>query len=472
MAISLARCLPRRRPEVLALIPSKTSTRPDLAADDTSVELGDNQAMRVRRAVGGVVAGGALVALSAAPLAAQTAAILLTEVDGPITPVIADHLASSVETAAERNAVLVVTLDTPGGLDTSMREIVQSFLNAPTPVVVFVHPQGARAASAGTFITMAAHVAAMAPATSIGAATPVDLEGGEISDKIINDAAAFAVSVAERRDRSVEFAEAAVRQGVSITAAQAVEEGAVDLIADDIDDLLSAVDGMVVEVGNAMVEINTAGLIPERHEMSTFRRILAQIADPNLALLFLSIGTLAVIYEAANPGLGFAGIAGIIMLLLGFFALSVLPVTTAGLALLILAIALFIGEIFVPGVGVLAAGGTISLLLAGIFLFEGDLEVSPPVLWPTALVMGGTTAIAGRAVLKARLRPSTTGAGTLLGKVVTVVDDGTGRLSAFLDGTWWTVRPKTGGSQPNQEMRVVAVEGLDLVVEPIGDEHA
>ena len=427
---------------------------------------------RRRRAAGGLIAGTALVAAFVAPVLAQsTSGVLVTVVDGPITPVIADHLAAAVEQALDEEAVLVVTLDTPGGLDTSMRDIVQTFLNAPVPVVVYVEPEGARAASAGTFITMAAHVAAMAPATSIGAATPVDLQGGEISDKIINDASAFAVSVAQRRGRSVEFAESSVRDGTSITANQAVEDGVVDLVADDLDDLLTVIDGMTVEVLGEDVTLATAGAIPEFYDMSTFRRILAQIADPNLALLFLSIGTLAVIYEAANPGLGFAGIAGVILLVLGFFAFSVLPVTTAGLALLILAIALFIGEIFVPGVGVLAAGGTIALLLAGVFLFEGELQVSPPVLWPTALVVGAATTIAGRAAIKARLQPSTTGTGTLIGKAGTVVNAEARSGSVFVDGAWWSVRSSTGDLETGAQVRIVGIEGLELIVEPIGADH-
>ena len=424
------------------------------------------------RAVGGLIAGTTLVAALIAPALAQvTSGVLVTAVDGPITPVIADHLVAAVKEATDEEAVLVVTLDTPGGLDTSMRDIVQTFLSAPVAVVVYVEPEGARAASAGTFITMAAHVAAMAPATSIGAATPVDLQGGAITDKIINDAVAFATSVAERRGRNTEFAESAVRDGTSITARQAVEDGVVDLVADNLDDLLSAIDGMTVEVLGEEVTLATAGAVPEAYEMSTFRRVLAQIADPNLAVLFITIGTLAVIYEAANPGLGFAGIVGVILLVLGFFALSVLPVATAGVALLILAIALFVGEIFVPGVGVLAAGGTIALLLAGVFLFEGELQVSPPVLWPTALVMGAAATIGGRAAVKARLQPSTTGTGTLIGKTGTVVNTEGVNGSVFLDGAWWSVRSSTGELEPGEQARVVGIEGLELIVEPIGVDH-
>jgi len=422
-----------------------------------------------RRAVGGLIAGMTLMFAFSAQ-APASGRVLLVEVSGPITPVVADHLNSAISTAAESDSVVLVTIDTPGGLETSMRDIVQDFLNSPVPVIAYVQPEGARAASAGTFITMAAHIAAMAPATSIGAATPVDLQSGESgSDKIINDAAAFARSVAERRGRSVEFAEAAVREGTSLSASEALEQDVIDLISTDLTTLLSDIDGLTVEIEGRGVVLQTADATPERHEMSTFQRILATIADPNIALLFLSIGTLAVVYEAANPGLGFAGAAGVILLLLGFFALSVLPVQTTGIALLILAFALFIGEVFVPGVGVLAAGGTIALLLAGVFLFEGGVEVSPPVLWPTALVLGLFTTLAGRAAIKARLRPSTTGPSTLIGRPVTVVEDD-GEWSAFVDGSWWRVRPASGGLISSEMATVVALEGLELVVDQRGED--
>lgn len=425
--------------------------------------------MRWRRLViGGLIAG--LTAFAAIQAQAQEPGVLVTDVSGPITPAVAHHLEAAVEEAGASNSVLLVTIDTPGGLDVSTREIVQDLLNAPTPVVAYVQPSGARAASAGTFIVMSAHVAAMAPATSIGAATPIDLQTGEEgSDKIINDLAAFSVSIAEQRGRSTDFAEQAVREGRSITAVEADESNVIDLIADDVDELLEAIDGMEVDVQGLPVTLNTAGAVRETFEMSLFGRILAQLADPNLAVLFLSIGTLAVIYEAANPGLGFAGIAGVLLLLVGFFALSVLPVQAAGVALVVLAAALFIGEIFVPGIGVLAAGGTIALLLAGVFLFEGDLEVSPPVLWPTALLMGLFTAMAGRAAVRARLRPATTGADTLLGRPVTVQGDSKQGWSAFLEGTWWTVRPQQGDLHDGDRAEVVGRDGLELLVDPTGD---
>ena len=391
--------------------------------------------------------------------------VLLAPIDGQITPVVADHIADAVEEAESGDhRALVVTIDTPGGLDVSMRDIVQSFLNAKVPIVTYVSPEGARAASAGTFIAMAAPVAAMAPATSIGAATPVDLGGGEITDKVINDAAAFAISVAERRERDVEFAEAAVREGTSITASEAVERGVVDLVAQDLDELLAAVDGLDAGLTGNDVEIDTEGAAVERFELGVLRSVLGRIADPNLSFIFLSLGTLAVIYEAANPGLGLSGIVGAILLILAFFALSVLPVNAAGIALLVLAIGLFVAELFVSGLGVLAAGGAIALVLSGIFLFDGTLAVSPLVIVPSALVLLLGSIVAGRAIVGTHRRPLASGAETMVGRVVdiTPIDDARGRT--FVDGAWWEVR--TDGRPVTGRMRVVEVRGVYLFAEP------
>jgi membrane-bound serine protease (ClpP class) len=408
------------------------------------------------------------LAVGAGQAAAQGSTVLVTRVDGPITPVSADHLLEGVERAEQEGHVaIVVELDTPGGLDDSMREIVQAFLNARVPVVVYVSPSGARAASAGTFVTMAAHVAAMAPGTSIGAATPVDLGGGEITDKIINDAVAFAVSVAEVRNRSTEFAETAVREGRSITATEAVEEEVVDLIAGDLAGLLQAIDGREVELGGgASVRLETVGAEEVRYEMGALRRILERLADPNLAFLFLSVGTLAILYELANPGMGLGGIMGVILLILGFFALAVLPFNLAGIALLVLAAGLLAAELFVPGVGVFAAGGAIALVLAGIFLFEGSLAVSPTVLWPVAVVVGLGSLLAGRLAWRARRAPALLGEVALQGRTATVETavGQTGQL--LLDGAWWTARSRGRPLRPGDTVEVVGMEGLELIVEP------
>jgi membrane-bound serine protease (ClpP class) len=413
---------------------------------------------------------GWLLALAPAAVG-QAPTVLVTRVAGPITPVVADHLADGVQ-AAERDGhqAFLVELDTPGGLDTSMRGITQSFLNARVPVVVYVAPSGARAASAGAIITFAAHVAAMAPGTTIGAATPVDLQGGEISDKVLNDAAAFAEAVAERRGRNAEFAVDTVREGRAVPAAEAERLGAVDLLAASRAGLLERLDGREVELAPAgTVTLRTAGADTVPLERSWTRTLLGWLADPNLAFLFLSIGTLGVIYELASPGMGLGGVIGTVLLVLGFVSLSVLPVNLAGLLLLALAAALFVAELFAPGVGVFAGGGTIALLLGGLLLFDGPLAVAMPVLWPVALVVGGGAVLAGRLAWRARRVPSLTGAEGLAGRHAVVHDvtgDGDGTL--HLDGAWWRARATGGRLRPGQDVRVVGLDGLDLLVEPSG----
>jgi membrane-bound serine protease (ClpP class) len=419
------------------------------------------------------VAGAWLAALPG-QARAQASTVLVTRVDGTITPVIADHLVDGVA-AAERDgrAAYLVELDTPGGLDTSMREIVKAFLGADVPVVVYVTPAGARAASAGAIITFAANVAAMTPGTTIGAATPVDLQGGEISDKVINDAAAFAESVAAQRDRSTEFAIDTVREGRAVPAAEAVRLGAVDLLALDRAELLQKLDGRSVTVASGnTVALRTAGATTVEQDFGLFPRLLQLLADPNLAFLFLSLGTLAIVYELANPGIGFGGIAGAIFLLLGFFALSVLPINLVGVLLLALAAALFIAELFVPGVGVFAAGGTVALVLAGLFLFDGAVRVDPAVLVPAALVVGGGSVLAGRLAWRARRAPSVSGREALLGRQVTVrtADGPVGQV--LLDGAWWTARSRTAPLAPGQTVRVVDLDGLELIVDPNKEESS
>jgi membrane-bound serine protease (ClpP class) len=409
----------------------------------------------------------------AGPAIAQVPTVLVARVDGTITPVIADHLVEGVQRAErDGHAAYLVELDTPGGLDTSMREIIKAFLGADVPVVVYVTPSGARAASAGALITFAANVAAMAPGTTIGAATPVDPQGGEVSDKVINDAAAFAESVAAQRGRNTRFAVDTVREGRAVPAEEAVRLDAVDLLAASRDELFQELDGRSVTVANGNnVTLRTADAAVVEQDFGTFRRLLQLLADPNLAFLFLSLGTLAIIYELANPGVGFGGIAGAIFLILGFFALSVLPINLVGLLLLALAAALFVAELFVPGVGVFAAGGTVALVLGGLFLFEGAVRIDPLVLVPVALVVGGGSVLAGRLAWRARRAPSVTGREGLIGRRATVrtAEGATGQV--LLDGAWWTVRSRDAALQPDQVVRVVDLDGLNLVVDPVDPEE-
>ncbi|MBG0857406.1 nodulation protein NfeD [Streptomyces spinoverrucosus] len=402
--------------------------------------------------------------------AAQTPSVLLTRVDGTITPVVADHLEDGLRLAEqERHAAYVIEMDTPGGLLQSTREIVQEFLASDVPVVVYVTPPGARAASAGAYIAMSAHVAAMAPGTHIGAGTPVTGQGEEAGDKVVNDAVAFAVSIAEQRGRSTDFARDMVREGTSVSDREAVRADVVDLVAPSREALLTEVDGRRVVVGSQgeprEVVLHTAGARFVEHDLGFFGEVRQLLASPELAFLFLSVGTLAVIYELASPGVGVGGVIGVVLLVLGFVALSVLPFHVGGLLLLILAGALFAAEVLTPGVGVFAAGGTVALVFAGILLFRGELGVDPAVMWPTAVVVGGGSVLAGRLAWRARKAPPTTGHEGLLGReaVVRRVDGERGQV--LLDGAWWAVRGRAALVAEGQHVRVVGLDGLDLIVE-------
>jgi membrane-bound serine protease (ClpP class) len=412
-------------------------------------------------------------AIVVAPASAQSVSVATTTVSGPITPVTADHLSDVIDLAFERGDVaLVVRLDTPGGLVSSMRVIVQEFLGAPLPIIVHVAPAGADAGSAGTFITMAAHVAAMAPATTIGAATPVDLEGGEVGDKVVNNAAAYAEAIATERGRDVEFAIAAVRDGESITADEALERNVVDLIAADLDELLTAIDGREIElVGGRTVTLETAGAAIDELEPSLARRILAALADPNVAFILLSLATLAILYEIANPGVGAGGVTGAVALILGLYALSALPTSLAGVALLVVAGILFAIEVVVPGIGVAAAGGTIALFLGGLFLFPRPtgIGVNLWVLLPSVLVAAATAVVIGVAAARLRDLPKTTVSDTLVGRHAEIfgVPD---HPRVRIDGTVWRVVPADGQElQDGMAVTVVDRDNIDLLVVPDGD---
>lgn len=408
------------------------------------------------------------LAVGPSPAAGQAPQVLVTRVDGVITPVIADHIGDAVAAAADRSSVaLLVELDTPGGLDPAMRDIVRDFLGAAVPLIVYVEPSGARAASAGAVITMAAHVAAMAPGTTIGAATPVNAQTGEpAGDKIVNDFAAYAQSIAGLRGRDQQFAADAVREGKAVTAEQALDLGVIDVLAADREQLLRQVDGRQVTLSDgSTVALTTTGAEVVPYDVSGARRLLQILADPNLAFLFLSIGTLAVVYELATPGMGLGGVVGVVLLVLGFVALSVLPVNVAGVVLLVLAAALFAAEVLTPGVGVFAAGGAICLALAGLLLFEGPVRVNPAVFVPTAVLVGAASVVAGRIAWRARRRPVLTGVSALTGRRATVACGSGDTGTAFVDGAWWRLRsavPLTAG----QTVRVTGADGLTLLVEP------
>jgi membrane-bound serine protease (ClpP class) len=402
-------------------------------------------------------------------------AVLVTRVDDPITPVIADHLAEMVDRAEEAgHQALVVELDTPGGLDPAMRDIVQAFLAARVPVVVHVSPSGARAASAGALIAWSSHVVAMAPGTTIGAATPVDLEGGEVGDKIVNDAAAYARAVAEERGRNVEVAAEAVTKGRALSDTEAVEENVADFVAGNRRQLLEKLEGRrIVLPGGAEVTLHPGGAAIEEEQLSFFRRLLQALADPNLAFLFMSLGTLGVIYELATPGIGLGGGLGVVLILLSLFSLAVLPIDAVGFLFLALAVVLFVAELFAPGIGVAAALGSVSLVLAGLFLFPGDapgLSLNLAAVLPTVAVVGVAVVLAGRLALRARSAPAPTGPRALVGREV-VVARAQGRSGqAMVEGTWWNLR-SDAPIEVGDRVRVRDVEGLDLLVDRMAPEE-
>lgn len=398
--------------------------------------------------------------------------VLVTEISDAITPVVADHVGGGLErAAAEGFDAYVLELDTPGGLVTSMRQIVEDILASPVPVVVYVSPAGARAASAGAVITFASHVAVMAPGTTIGAATPVGMEGEEVSDKIVNDAAAQAEALAQLRGRDVDFAGDTVRQGRSATVEEALELGVVDARASSLDGALGAADGRTVTVaGDRQVTVQTAGAAVVRHDMGLFRQVLQVLADPNIAFLLMTIGTLGLIYELATPGIGVGGVTGVTALLLALFSLSVLPVTAVGLLLLAVAMALFAAEAFAPGVAGFAFGGAVVLVLSALFLFDDAAGISVDLMAavPTAVLAAVAAVVAGRIVVRTREQPSrATGADVFIGHSVTVreAEGRTGRT--FAEGAWWTVRSTGPPLRPGMQAEVRELDGLDLVVDPL-----
>ena len=407
-----------------------------------------------------------------APAPANT--VLVTRVDDAITPVIADHLGDALMRAErDGHVALIVELDTPGGLSTSMRDIVQDFLGAEVPVVVHVTPAGARAASAGALITWSAHVAAMAPGTTIGAATPVNLESGEVADKIVEDAAAYARAIAQERGRNVDLAAEAVTEGRALSTTEAIDEDLADVVAADRADLLQAVDGTTVELATGeRVTIQTAAAEVVEYDMTFLRSVLQFLADPNLAFLFFSIGSLGIIYELASPGIGAGGGLGALLIILGLVSLSVLPVDAAGLLFFVLAAALYVAELFAPGVGIAAALGSVSLVLAGAFTFRNDapgVSLSLAAVIPVAVVVGVAVIGAGRLALRAAGPAPTSGAGRFIGQEVVVATTAAGGGQARLQGSWWTLRseePLATGARA----RVTGVDGVVLIVEPVPEE--
>ena len=423
----------------------------------------------------------ALVALAAVavlavglPVSAALAAqpVSLIELDGAITPITVRLLDTAIGRArTERSQALVVMLNTPGGLERSMRSMVQSILNSDIPVIVYVGPTGARAASAGVFITMAGHVAAMAPATNIGAAHPVAAGGGqmdkEMSKKVENDAAAFARSIATERGRNVEWAERAVRSSVSATEREAVKLKVVDLVADSVPDLLAKIDGRVVKTSRGSVTLATKDAAVTPIAVGFRDRFLALITDPNVAYILMMVGMLGIFFELSTPGAILPGVLGGISLILAFFAFQSLPINWAGLLLILFGLALLVAEIKIVSHGILTIGGVVSMVLGSMMLYdapETGLRISWLVIIPTVGAMAGLVIAAVSMGLRALYRPASTGAAGMMGQVGVVKRALDPEGQVLIDGELWRAVAEDGPVAAGEMVRVARMDGLTLTV--------
>jgi len=411
-----------------------------------------------------------LASLAATPSwAARPVSVI--DIDGAITPITVRLLAAAIERAqAEGSQALVVQLNTPGGLERSMRSMVQSILNSEIPIIVYVAPTGARAASAGVFLTMAAHVAAMAPATNMGAAHPVAVGGQmdkEMLKKVENDAAAFARTLAVERGRNAEWMEKAVRSSVSVTEREALKLKVIDLIADRLPDLLEKIDGRVVKTKRGAVTLETKGAPVKVIDIRFRDRFLALITDPNIAYILMMVGMLGIFFELSNPGVVLPGVIGGISLILAFFAFQSLPINWAGLLLILFGVALLIAEIKIASHGVLTIGGVVSMVLGSFMLYEAPeagFRVSWTVILPTVGASAGLVVWAVSAGVRAMMRPPTTGAAGMIGQhaVVRAALDPEGQVQ--LDGELWRAVAEDTPVPAGETVRVTGVDGLTLRV--------
>jgi membrane-bound serine protease (ClpP class) len=411
----------------------------------------------------------------AIPIRAQATRIDVLTVKGTVNPVLTDYITRGVEQAENTGAhAVIIQMDTPGGLDTAMRDIIQTIINARVPVIVYVAPAGSRAASAGTYITLAAHVAAMAPNTSIGAATPVQLGGGEaemseeMQRKIINDAISYIRDLAARHDRNADWAERAVREGISAGSQEALELNVVDMIASDLNNLVTELNGIEVTlISGEQVALDTENASLNFVDMTVIEDLLYTIADPNIAYLLLSLAMLGIMVEIFNPGLIFPGVVGAISLLLAFFSLGVLPVNWAGVLLIALAFGLFIGEVLTTTFGLFTAGGVVSLVIGSLILFQGASPVFRVDPWLIAGVTIGITGVfafvINRAV-HAHRKQATTGREELVGKRALVKTALNPEGTVFYRGERWTAVSEGEPIEAGQEVIITKVDGLTLHV--------
>jgi membrane-bound serine protease (ClpP class) len=400
--------------------------------------------------------------------------IYLLKIDGPITPPMSKYIIRVIDEAIANNAqAVVMEMDTPGGLDKSMREIIQKELSSYIPIIVFVSPPGARAASAGAYIAMAADIVAMAPGTNIGAATPVQLGGmpeGETSTtmerKIVNDAAAFMQSLAQKKGRNVQWAEDAVRKARSSSAEEALKLGVIDLIANDLQDLLSKLDGRQVIKDGEKFLLKTKGAPISKQNMNWRERLLLLLTDPNFAYLLLLLATYGIIFELSNPGAILPGVVGAIALILALYSLALLPINWAGLALMVLGIGFLLAEVKAPTHGLLGVGGAISFLIGSIMLFEnvGYRKISLGLILSMTILTTLFFLFIVTAGIKAQFRAKAVGREAIVGRIAEARSDLNPNGLVFLEGELWRAESTEGFIEKGSKVKIVAMRGLTLQV--------
>jgi membrane-bound serine protease (ClpP class) len=419
------------------------------------------------------------------PLSAQESrpSVTVLSVDTTITPIVATYVDRGIASAVDRgDDAVVIRLDTPGGLSSAMDDIISDILASPIPVIVWVGPEGARAASAGMYITYAAHVASMAPVTNIGSATPIQLSGDASSEetaldrKVINDAVARVRELADLRGRNADWAEDAVRDAVNVGSRDAVELNIIDFIATDINDALEQADGREVIVNGDVAVVNTSNATQHRTNMSLFERFLQVIIDPNVAFVLLSLGTLGLVFELSSPGAIFPGVAGAIMVIIGFYALGTLESNATGFILIGLAFALFVLEVFIVSHGVLTVGGIIMFVLGGLLLSNTRnpevLQISRSVVFAVAIVIGLCFFFVAGSVARTRGRKPVTGRETMIGQRGIARSDLDPNGLVFVEGVIWSA---AAAGEPiilkGEPIRILSRSGMVLEVERISEKE-
>jgi membrane-bound serine protease (ClpP class) len=399
--------------------------------------------------------------------------VIVINADCAIHPACADYIKSGIEKATDENAeCLIIQLNTPGGLLKSTRIIVTQILQSKVPIVVYVSPSGSQAASAGVFIVMASNIAAMSPGTNIGAAHPVTLQGTQDSimmEKATNDAAAFIRSISEKRNRNVEWAEDAVRKSLSITETEALKLNVIDFIADDIDDLLNQVAGLVVEIGDTSKKLNTKDAEIILLDMTFGQKLLSIISDPNIAYILFMLGIYGLFFELYNPGAMFPGIIGGISIILAFYAMNTLPVNYAGLALIILGIILFILEIKIISHGALSIGGIISLFLGSIMLIDTNsvleaMEISMELIIFVVVLTAVFFLFAISLGIKAQKKKPVTGISGLIGEIGETVSPLSPDGKIKVHGEFWDAESIDGAIEAGAQVEVVGISKMKLKV--------